>query len=124
MKGVISASVSPGSSQRETRVTCTPMVMVPSCAAGTGVAVWDLAARQLTRLPHGGIVRDLCLTGDGRWLVTVNTFRSTHWMLPYGGYKMSGLGRENGLEALHHYTEVKTVVVDFDAAPPADPFLD
>jgi (Z)-2-((N-methylformamido)methylene)-5-hydroxybutyrolactone dehydrogenase len=57
-------------------------------------------------------------------LVTVNTFRTTHWMLPYGGYKMSGMGRENGLEALHHYTEVKTVVVDFDAAPPADPFLD
>jgi hypothetical protein len=28
------------------------------------------------------------------------------------------------LEALHHYTEVKTVVVDFDAAPPADPFVD
>jgi (Z)-2-((N-methylformamido)methylene)-5-hydroxybutyrolactone dehydrogenase len=57
-------------------------------------------------------------------LVTINTFRTTHPMLPYGGYKMSGLGRENGLEALHHYTEVKTVVVDFDAAPPADPFLD
>lgn len=57
-------------------------------------------------------------------LVTVNTFRTTHPMLPYGGYKMSGIGRENGLEALHHFTEVKTVVVDFDAAPPADPFAD
>ena len=55
-------------------------------------------------------------------LVTVNTFRSTHWMLPYGGYKMSGIGRENGLEALHDFTEVKTVVVDFEQAPPADPF--
>ena len=57
-------------------------------------------------------------------LVTVNTFRTTHPMLPYGGYKLSGLGRENGMEALHHFTEVKTVVVDFDAAPPADPFAD
>lgn len=57
-------------------------------------------------------------------LVTVNTFRTTHPMLPYGGYKMSGLGRENGLEAIHHYTEVKTVVVDFDSAPPNDPFAD
>ena len=57
-------------------------------------------------------------------LVTVNTFRTTHPMLPYGGYKMSGLGRENGMEALHHFTEVKTVVVDYDAAPPADPFAD
>jgi len=57
-------------------------------------------------------------------LVTINTFRTTHPMLPYGGYKMSGIGRENGLEALHHFTEVKTVVVDFDAGPPADPFAE
>jgi aldehyde dehydrogenase (NAD+) len=46
-------------------------------------------------------------------LVTVNTFRSTHWMLPYGGYKLSGIGRENGLEALRAFTYVKTVVVYF-----------
>jgi (Z)-2-((N-methylformamido)methylene)-5-hydroxybutyrolactone dehydrogenase len=57
-------------------------------------------------------------------LVTVNTFRSTHWMLPYGGYKLSGIGRENGLEALHAFTELKTIVVDFETAPPADPFGD
>ena len=57
-------------------------------------------------------------------LVTVNTFRSTHWMLPYGGYKLSGMGRENGLEALHDFTELKTIVVDFESAPPADPFGD
>jgi aldehyde dehydrogenase (NAD+) len=57
-------------------------------------------------------------------LVTVNTFRSTHWMLPYGGYKLSGIGRENGLAALNEFTEVKTVVVDFESAPPADPFAD
>ena len=57
-------------------------------------------------------------------LVTVNTFRSTHWMLPYGGYKLSGMGRENGLEALHDFTELKTVVVDFETASPADPFGD
>lgn len=55
-------------------------------------------------------------------LVTVNTFRSTHWMLPYGGYKLSGIGRENGLEAIRGFTEVKTVVIDFEQAMPADPF--
>ena len=57
-------------------------------------------------------------------LVTVNTFRSTHWMLPYGGYKLSGIGRENGLEALNAFTELKTIVVDFETMPPADPFGD
>jgi (Z)-2-((N-methylformamido)methylene)-5-hydroxybutyrolactone dehydrogenase len=55
-------------------------------------------------------------------LVTVNTFRSTHWMLPYGGYKLSGIGRENGLEAIRGFTEVKVVVIDFEKAMPADPF--
>ena len=55
-------------------------------------------------------------------LVSVNTFRPTHWMLPYGGYKLSGFGRENGLAALHEYTEVKTIVVELSPTPAADPF--
>jgi aldehyde dehydrogenase (NAD+) len=57
-------------------------------------------------------------------LVTVNTFRSTHWMLPYGGYKLSGIGRENGLEALHAFTELKTIVIDFETNAAPDPFGD
>jgi acyl-CoA reductase-like NAD-dependent aldehyde dehydrogenase len=44
--------------------------------------------------------------------VWINTYRMLHYMLPYGGYKMSGIGRENGLEVLNHYTEIKTVVTD------------
>ena len=31
---------------------------------------------------------------------------------PFGGYKHSGLGREKGLAALEHYTQLKTVIVD------------
>lgn len=57
-------------------------------------------------------------------LVSVNTYRPVHWMLPYGGYKLSGFGRENGLEGLHDFTELKTVVVELSAAAPADPFAD
>ena len=57
-------------------------------------------------------------------LVSVNTFRPVHWMLPYGGYKLSGLGRENGLEVLREYTETKTIVIDLATASPADPFAD
>ncbi len=30
---------------------------------------------------------------------------------PFGGYKHSGLGREKGLAALEHYTQLKTVIV-------------
>lgn len=55
-------------------------------------------------------------------LVSVNTFRPVHWMLPYGGVKMSGLGRENGMDALREFTETKTVVVDLSTETPPDPF--
>jgi (Z)-2-((N-methylformamido)methylene)-5-hydroxybutyrolactone dehydrogenase len=55
-------------------------------------------------------------------LVSINTFRPVHWMLPYGGYKLSGIGRENGLEALRYYTELKTVFVELSTEPPQDPF--
>ena len=30
---------------------------------------------------------------------------------PFGGYKQSGYGREKGIEALHHYTQVKCVTI-------------
>lgn len=57
-------------------------------------------------------------------LVSVNTFRPVHFMLPYGGYKKSGFGRENGFDAVREYTEVKTVVIDLATEMPADPFAD
>lgn len=57
-------------------------------------------------------------------LVSVNTFRPVHFMLPYGGYKMSGIGRENGFDAIRAFTETKTVVVDLAEAMPPDPFAD
>jgi (Z)-2-((N-methylformamido)methylene)-5-hydroxybutyrolactone dehydrogenase len=55
-------------------------------------------------------------------LVSVNTFRPIHPSLPYGGFKLSGLGRENGLEVLDEYTEVKSVVIDLSTEPATDPF--
>ena len=30
---------------------------------------------------------------------------------PFGGYKMSGYGREKGVEAIDHYTQTKCVTV-------------
>ena len=43
------------------------------------------------------------------WL---NTYNITPVELPFGGYKQSGIGRENGIEAIEHYTQVKTVYVE------------
>ena len=31
--------------------------------------------------------------------------------MPVGGYKLSGIGRENGSETLKHYTQIKAVYV-------------
>ncbi len=42
--------------------------------------------------------------------VFVNTW-GTGIETPFGGYKQSGIGREKGIEALHHYTQLKTVTI-------------
>ncbi|MFT4681223.1 MAG: betaine-aldehyde dehydrogenase [Flavobacteriales bacterium] len=44
----------------------------------------------------------------------INTYNITPVELPFGGYKQSGIGRENGTEAIDHYTQVKTVYVEMD----------
>ncbi len=41
--------------------------------------------------------------------VWINCYNVVDTPAPFGGYKMSGLGRELGEYALNHYTEVKTV---------------
>jgi len=43
--------------------------------------------------------------------VFVNTWLAGNIETPFGGYKMSGYGREKGVEALHHYTQTKSVTV-------------
>jgi aldehyde dehydrogenase (NAD+) len=43
--------------------------------------------------------------------VWVNCYHVVDTVTPFGGFKMSGQGRENGEAALEHYTEVKTVTV-------------
>jgi betaine-aldehyde dehydrogenase len=48
----------------------------------------------------------------------INHYNITPVELPFGGVKMSGLGRENGRAALEHYTQLKSVYVamgDIDA---------
>jgi acyl-CoA reductase-like NAD-dependent aldehyde dehydrogenase len=44
--------------------------------------------------------------------VWVNTYNRYDAAAPFGGYKQSGYGRELGVHALEHYTQVKNVWVD------------
>ena len=41
--------------------------------------------------------------------VWINTYGLMDAALPFGGYKSSGFGRELGVHAIEHYTEIKTV---------------
>ena len=45
-------------------------------------------------------------------IVWVNTYNITPIEVPFGGYKQSGIGRENSLAAIEHYTQLKTVYVE------------
>ncbi|HYV57008.1 MAG TPA: aldehyde dehydrogenase family protein [Candidatus Nitrosopolaris sp.] len=43
--------------------------------------------------------------------VYVNEWMAGGVETPFGGFKQSGIGREKGLEALHHYTQLKCVTI-------------
>ncbi|KAG2718517.1 hypothetical protein I3843_03G216300 [Carya illinoinensis] len=50
-------------------------------------------------------------------VVWINCYFAFDRDCPYGGYKMSGFGRDNGLEALHKYLQVKSVVTPIYNSP-------
>lgn len=43
--------------------------------------------------------------------VYVNSWSTQSVQMPFGGHKNSGYGREKGIEALHHYTHVKSISI-------------
>lgn len=42
----------------------------------------------------------------------INNFNASPIEIPFGGYKNSGIGRENGLTTINHYTQLKSVFVE------------
>ncbi|HEY6249000.1 MAG TPA: aldehyde dehydrogenase family protein [Candidatus Angelobacter sp.] len=66
---------------------------------GLAAAIWTndvKKAHQLSRRLKAGTV----------W---INTYGVMDAALPFGGYKQSGFGRELGMHAIEHYTELKSV---------------
>jgi betaine-aldehyde dehydrogenase len=45
-------------------------------------------------------------------IVWINNYNLTPIEVPFGGYRQSGIGRENSLAAVEHYTQLKTVYVE------------
>ena len=54
--------------------------------------------------------------------VWVNTYRAISYLSPLGGYKDSGIGRENGKEAIMSWLQTKSVMIS-TARSVANPFI-
>jgi acyl-CoA reductase-like NAD-dependent aldehyde dehydrogenase len=78
---------------------------------GLAGAVWTKDVQRAHRVAHA-------LRAGTVW---INAYRAVSFTAPFGGYKSSGLGRENGLEALDAYLQTKTVWVELSGKT-RDPF--
>lgn len=71
---------------------------------GLAAAVWTNDIKKAHRVAHG-------LRAGTVWVNCYNVFDAAS---PFGGFKFSGFGRENGKQALDLYTETKSVWVNLD----------
>ena len=55
--------------------------------------------------------------------VWVNSYRAVSYMMPFGGMKQSGIGRESGVEAVRAYLETKSTWISYVEGAPANPFI-
>ena len=82
-----------------------PSPTTPAMASVVGSGPQDLSrAERVARAIRAGMI----------W---VNTYNRGPGDTPWGGYKLSGLGRERGEYGLDEFTEVKSVVADTSGEP-------
>ena len=55
--------------------------------------------------------------------VWVNTYRAVSYMMPFGGVKHSGIGRESGIASIEAYLETKSVWLAYAKGAPSNPFV-
>ncbi|WP_296470039.1 aldehyde dehydrogenase [Pigmentiphaga sp.] len=78
---------------------------------GLAAAVWTQNIHRGHRVAHQ-------LRAGTVW---INAYRVISFAAPFGGFGESGLGRENGMDAIREFTETKSVYVELSGAP-RDPF--
>jgi (Z)-2-((N-methylformamido)methylene)-5-hydroxybutyrolactone dehydrogenase len=71
-------------------------------AYGLGAGIWTQSVRRATSVSKR-------IRAGTVW---VNTYRAVSFLMPFGGYKASGLGRENGAEAIDAYLQSKSVWIN------------
>jgi acyl-CoA reductase-like NAD-dependent aldehyde dehydrogenase len=55
--------------------------------------------------------------------VWVNAYRVVSFLAPFGGFKESGIGRENGADAIYDYLEAKSVFINPKPGTVPNPFI-
>jgi aldehyde dehydrogenase (NAD+) len=84
------------------------LAVANSTSYGLGGGLWTRDLRRAHR------VADALRAG----MVWVNSYKRVHPGSPFGGVGESGYGREMGFEAMHGYTDPKSVWVNVDADLP------
>jgi acyl-CoA reductase-like NAD-dependent aldehyde dehydrogenase len=78
---------------------------------GLAAGIWTNDIRRAHRVAHA-------VRAGTIW---INSYRTLSFNTPFGGYKMSGIGSENGLESVREYTHTKAVWVELSGQT-RDPF--
>ena len=81
--------------------------------------VYGLAAGVWTQSMRRAFIMSEKLRAGSVW---VNTYRAVSYMAPFGGYKQSGVGRENGQDAILEYMQTKSVWMSYATETP-NPFI-
>lgn len=100
-------------------LTVTPFDTVDEVVALANGTVFGLAAGVWTRDFGRAHVMARRLQAGTVWL---NTYRTMTWSSPFGGYKSSGIGRQNGIEAIGQYLQTKSVWCELSEEV-QDPFV-
>lgn len=82
--------------------------------------IYGLAAGVWTENTGRAIRMSAALKAGTVW---VNTYRAVSYMMPFGGMKHSGIGRESGVEAIRGFLETKSTWISYAQGAPANPFI-
>ena len=74
---------------------------------GLGGAVWTRDINRALRVAKG--------VQTGR--MWVNTYNALPAGAPFGGYKLSGIGRETDRSTMYHYMQTKNILINFSEKP-------